>query len=210
VDRNALNKVTYDGQGKPTDVQFSKGSPYYQKQLENKHPYNPKKAKALLKQAGVPEGTAVKVMLSNTFAAEGGENGAVLLQQQLKDVGLNADITTSQSFVSDQTRLNPDLIVLASDETTITNFLKTNNVVNWCKYSNADLDAALLATTTAGAGTPEAKAGWKDVQEVLAKDTPLVYLVRAPVLYATTTNVENFTITAAKRQPLIWGVYMTK
>ena len=210
VDRAALNKVTFDGQGMPTDVQFSKGSPYYQKQLENKHPYSVKKAKALLAKAGVAPGTAIKVMLASTFAAEGGDKATVVLGDELKAIGLNPEFITSQSFVSDQTRINPELIVLSSDETTITNFLKTNNVVNWCKYSNPDLDAALLVTTTNGAGTPEAVAGWKTVQEILAKDSPLVYMVRAPVLYATTKNVQNFTITAAKRQPLIWGVYMTK
>jgi ABC-type transport system substrate-binding protein len=149
-------------------------------------------------------------MMANTFAAEGGDKAAVVLQEQLKAVGLDAEFTTAASFVADQTRLNPELILLSTDETVVTNFLKTDNVVNWCKYSNPDLDAGLVQTTTNEAGTAAAKAGWKTIQTILAKEAPLVYMVRAPVLYAHTTNVKDFEITAAKRQPLIWGVYMTK
>ena len=210
IDRKAVNQAAYAGSGSPTELQFSNGSAYYVPSLDNKHPFNVKKAKALAVKGGIQPGTKITLMLASTTAAEGGDRAAVIIQDNLKQIGIDADIVTAGSFTADQARLNPELIMIASDESVVSSFLKTNQVTNWCKYSNPALDTAITATGTASPGSAEAKAAWKDVQTILSKESPEIYLVRAPVIWAHTKNVKGFEVSAFRKQALIWGIYMTK
>jgi peptide/nickel transport system substrate-binding protein len=87
VDRNALNKVVYDGLGEPAYQPFPSWSPGYDKALGNRYTYQPSKAKAMLKAAGFSRG------ISFTLVVPSGDPGfgqaSQLLQQEAKAAGFN-------------------------------------------------------------------------------------------------------------------------
>ena len=74
VDRAALNKVVFDGLGAPAYQPVPTWSPGYSKSLGTPDPYNPAKAKAMLKAAGYPKGVRFTLIIpagDATYAAGG-------------------------------------------------------------------------------------------------------------------------------------------
>lgn len=83
-DRAAMNKALVGGQGTPTNQVFGTASGAYDKALDSKYPYDPAKAKALLKEAGYANG--FELPLPNfTFA---NASMAAFVAQYLKDIGV--------------------------------------------------------------------------------------------------------------------------
>ena len=97
VDRNALNKVVYDGLGEPAYQPFPSWSPGYDKALGNTYTYQPAKAKAMLKAAGFARG------ISFTLVVPSGDPGlgqvSQLIQQEAGAAGF--DITLQSVTPSD-------------------------------------------------------------------------------------------------------------
>jgi peptide/nickel transport system substrate-binding protein len=92
VDRNALNRVVYDGLGEPAYQPFPSWSPGYDKTVGNKYTYQPSKAKAMLKAAGFPRG------ISFSLVVPGGDPGlgqvSQIIQQEAKAAGFNVTLQT--------------------------------------------------------------------------------------------------------------------
>jgi peptide/nickel transport system substrate-binding protein len=66
IDREALAEALSFGSGKPTVQFFAQSSPVYDPALEAIYPYDPKKAKALLQEAGYKDGIDITQLLLNT------------------------------------------------------------------------------------------------------------------------------------------------
>ena len=66
VDREALAEALSFGSGKPTVQFFASSSPIFDPELEKLYPFDPKKAKALLTEAGFKDGIDVTQLLLNT------------------------------------------------------------------------------------------------------------------------------------------------
>lgn len=89
-DRQAIIKSAKTGLGTPTTQMFAKGEDGYKAELNDKYPYDPAKAKALLAQAGYPNGFAVTLPdLSANFPQE-----QAALTQSLKDIGIKVKLDT--------------------------------------------------------------------------------------------------------------------
>jgi peptide/nickel transport system substrate-binding protein len=90
VDRNALNKVVYEGLGEPANQPFPSWSPGYNQALGNKYTYEPARAKAMLKAAGFARG------ISFTLTVPSGDPGfgqaSQLIQQEAKAAGFNINL----------------------------------------------------------------------------------------------------------------------
>ena len=90
VDRNEINRVAYNGQNEVADQPFPKFAAGYDKSLAGLYTYNPKKAKAMLKAAGFPNGVSFDMVIpagEPTF-----ERMAPLLQNEMKRAGFTAKI----------------------------------------------------------------------------------------------------------------------
>jgi peptide/nickel transport system substrate-binding protein len=97
-DRKTILDQVLLGQGTPTSQPFGKDSGAWLEELEDRYPYDPAKAKALLKEAGYESGVVLEVPLVPAF-----ETQINVLKQQLADVGitLNAGAWSGPTFTSD-------------------------------------------------------------------------------------------------------------
>ncbi|GAC1521685.1 MAG: ABC transporter substrate-binding protein [Chloroflexota bacterium] len=95
VDRKALSRSLFKGVGAPMNSYLPPPVWSYDKSLKG-YPYNPNKAKQLLKAAGYPNGFSVELLgYTNPrgYNSAGGQL-AVAVQQYLKAIGVQANITT--------------------------------------------------------------------------------------------------------------------
>jgi ABC-type transport system substrate-binding protein len=88
INRQAIVQVQASGYGTPAYQPFPKGFVGYVPSLANEYPYDPAKAKQLLKQAGYPHG--LKITLTSTSTTD---SLAEQIQGQLKQVGITAAIS---------------------------------------------------------------------------------------------------------------------
>ena len=85
TDRHALSEALGFGASKPTVQYFASSSPYFQPELEKLFPYDPAKAKQLVKEAGYPNGVDISWLLLNTNEYK---NIAEAMQSMLAEVGI--------------------------------------------------------------------------------------------------------------------------
>jgi peptide/nickel transport system substrate-binding protein/glutathione transport system substrate-binding protein len=91
VDREAISKAAFFGHGSPLyGPPTSPDSPYFNKDLANAFSHDPQKAKALLKEAGVPEGLELELLVFQGLGIY--TSTAQIVQANLKQVGINARI----------------------------------------------------------------------------------------------------------------------
>jgi ABC-type transport system substrate-binding protein len=95
INRDELNRVVLGGRGVVAWMPWPETSPLYNAAVAKRYPFNPKKAKALLKQAGYPKGFDF-VMVVPTGADFIDRQGQ-LLAQELGDVGIHVSISHRDS-----------------------------------------------------------------------------------------------------------------
>ncbi|MFG3294164.1 ABC transporter substrate-binding protein [Streptomyces sp. NPDC048179] len=103
IDRDAVTKALLGSAGTPTVQTVIKGGDGYSADLADRYPYDPTKAKQLLKAAGYPDGFELPV-LAATFV--GFDTMAEAIAGQLAKVGIKAKVTavtSITSFVENQT-----------------------------------------------------------------------------------------------------------
>jgi peptide/nickel transport system substrate-binding protein len=97
IDREAIADALTFGSGHATWQYWSPASPYYVKALENRYPFDQAKAKALLKEAGLPNGFELTQLLLNNSEYR---QIAEALQAMLGEVGIKVkfDIVDVSQF----------------------------------------------------------------------------------------------------------------
>jgi peptide/nickel transport system substrate-binding protein len=100
VNRQRISELLLDGRGKMQGQLVLPGAPGYVEELKS-FPYDPEKAKALLKEAGYEDGLA----LSIRFAPAGADDMVVYQQaaQDLRQIGVKLDLLNAA--VSEMTRM---------------------------------------------------------------------------------------------------------
>jgi peptide/nickel transport system substrate-binding protein len=98
LDREKILEQVMLGRGTATSQVFGKDSGAWLEELENRYPYDPEKAKALLKEAGYGTGVTLEVP-----GLPGAETLSAVLKQQLADVGITLDVGApmTNTFVTD-------------------------------------------------------------------------------------------------------------
>jgi ABC-type transport system substrate-binding protein len=207
LDRDALNEGAVSGTGTPWQTIVSSASPYYKKQFNTKYSYNLKKAKALLKQAGIAEGTTIKA-LSSTAPPQPvfGE----IVQSQLKKVGLDVQYQSTPNLVDDASRQKPDMVFAAFDPGLWGLALGTQSTLNICGWSNPQVTADLAVVGDATKSADEKQKAVDDIQQVVLDESPLVVTVLSPLSAAHTTKVKGVDIITNPYGPNLETVYMTK
>jgi peptide/nickel transport system substrate-binding protein len=208
VDRDAINEGALNGTGAPTTTPLPRTSPFYNKSLTKTYTYNPKKAKALLKQAGVAPGTTVKALIPAVSPYDAiGE----VVQSQLKDVGLNVEITKSTTFGADAQRAQPELTVVSNDPGLFANIYGgMAGALNVCGWKNDQLVAELNAARDASKPVAEQKQHWDAFQKLVLDDSQTVILNTQGLLAAHTKKVKGLDVINSPYGPQFNRVYMVK
>jgi peptide/nickel transport system substrate-binding protein len=95
IDRDAMLKAAVKGHGTVTGQIFPEDSPGFDPALDDRYPFDPKKAKALLAQAGYPNGFKLDMPLIQIGQAPVFN----LIKQYLGDVGI--DVSYTQLSIND-------------------------------------------------------------------------------------------------------------
>ena len=207
VDRDAINEAALEGTGNPGQTILTTSSPYFNKALAKTYKFDPKKAKALLKEAGVAPGTKISMFVP---AQPPYDAIADVVQSQLKDVGLEPEVTKSTSFAADVARLKPDMTVASIDPTLLSLFWEKESPLNACSFNSPALVTALNATRDPSKTGADLQAAWDTLQKTTLDESVNVITNLSGLLVAHTDKVKNLTIVNSPYGPQLAGVYMTK
>jgi peptide/nickel transport system substrate-binding protein len=208
VDRDEINEGALAGTGEPSLSPVPPNHPYFDKAAVKGFKHDPKKAKALLKEAGVAEGTTVKAIVA---AQAPFTTVAEIVQAQLKEVGLEMQITQSTNIVSDLTTMKPDMAIVTMEPSRFAGFFsKTPGPTNWCSNYNAELDAALTTTLDGSKSDAEIAAAYKTMQKLMADESTNVVLNMLGLVAAHTDKVRGLEVINSPYGPMLNPVYMVK
>ena len=178
LDRQALIQVVYNGMYAPVMQANPPSSPYYFQDL--KPPARDvAKAKALLKQAGVP--LPVPVTLTITNGSDIQQAGEVI-QSMLSEAGFDVRLKAMEFASSLQAAYAGDFQAYligwsgrADPDGNMWQMLHSGGTFNYGRYSNPDVDKALDDARTV-AGVDQRRAFYQKVWQQERKDLPLIYL----------------------------------
>jgi peptide/nickel transport system substrate-binding protein len=155
------------------------------------------KAKQLLAEAGYPDGFSTTILSWSQYSFL--SNAAVVVQDQLKQIGISADVNLEENaaFIKDYLDNNFDLTVSGTsayvdpNDIYLRNF-GTNQPSNAVRYSNPKADD-LIAQAVATTDQAKRKQIYQQLQQLLLDDLPWVNLYIANQFEAMKTYVKGYT-----------------
>ncbi len=194
VDREILNQVVFEGAFTPANQPPAPGSPWF----DEDHPAPARdieKAKALLAEAGYPEGLTLEVQVPNT-------NEPMQLMQVVQamaaEAGIAVEITAkefatmlSDQTVGDFTASQVGWSGYVDPSANLHQFVTTEGGINDARYSNPEIDR-LLDSARATVVTEERKALYDEARDILVDEAPLVYLYHPTWIWALREEVSGF------------------
>jgi len=197
INKDALTKVAFAGHAVPAEGVVPHGVDYAEKL--GPWPYNPAKARELLKEAGYPNG--FETTLWSAYNHTTAQKVIQFVQQQLQQVGIKAQVQAleagqrvervesvqkpedagvriyyvgwSSSTGESDWALRP---LLASES-------MPPKLLNTAYYKNEQVDADIAGALRTTDRAEKAKL-YKDAQERIWKDAPWAFLVTEKILYA--------------------------
>lgn len=186
IDRDALLKAAWGGKGTLIGSMVSPLVPWYT-DLSKQYPYDPEKARELLKQAGYENGLKLRFRIPPAPYATA---AAPFIVSQLKQVGIDAELQeTEWSVWLDQvfTKADYDMTIVAHVEPRDMNRFAWPNY--YFRYNNPDYQK-LLADADKAAPEQE-KELLEKAAKLLADDAAAVWLWSLPNIIITTPDVNG-------------------
>lgn len=193
IDKQKILDIAYGG-GKPINTFMDRSNAYYN-DVEY-YSYNPEKAKALLKEAGVDPNYEYELFLPQNYALH--VTAGEMYQEMLSNVGLNVKIQLVDwsTWLSDVYKgHNYDFTVIGHtgklDPDGTLNGYGGGKYVSW--YN--DRTDELLKEAVVTIGYENRKPLYDEALDIMAKDVPFVYLGSSYRHTGIRNNVEGFVIT---------------
>lgn len=211
IDRDAICKTIFFGKAVPTYTLVPPAFPWYEKSVETMYPYDPEKAKSLLRSAGHS-----KITFTAIVETEKIEQVVVqAVQEMLAQVGvtMNLQVHGADWFT----------VVPKSDAYTLHNvwpymldasliFTESKLVPPSCcniSYVNVpSLDKAFAAWQSANS-TAELKSASQEVQTIFTEQMPWIPLVTPMNLWAYNKRVHNWMPTQPNLYPFYQDIFLT-
>ncbi|SFN49300.1 peptide/nickel transport system substrate-binding protein [Roseovarius lutimaris] len=195
VDREVINQVVFEGAFAAGNQPFPPTSPWY----NDAYPVparDVEAAKALLAEAGYPDGVAIEVQVANNPVQT---QVMQVVQAMAAEAGIKIDLAATEfaTLLADQSagvytasqigwsgRVDPD--------GNIHQFMTTSGGINDSKYSNPEVDRLLDAARSAN-DTTERKSNYDAAIAILQQDVPIVYLYHPVWIWALSDRMQGFT-----------------
>ena len=170
------------------------------------------KAKALLAEAGYPNGFKAKIWVNDNPVRR---DTAVILQDQLKQIGIDLAIETVEwgAFLDGTARGDHEMFLLGWGTVTrdpdygiyeLVSTTTMGSAGNRSFYSNPTVDK-LLEEGRTELDPEKRKAIYKEIQEIIRKDIPMYMIIYPLQNVVTQKNIKNFKLDSAQSHK-IYGV----
>lgn len=194
IDRNALNEVVFQGAFAPGNQPFAPTSPWYDKDYPIQE-RDVAKAKALLAEAGYPDGLDIEVQVANNPVQM---QVLQVIQSMAAEAGIRISIAATEfaTLLSNQTagdytasqvgwsgRVDPD--------GNIHQFQTCKGGINDSHYCNPEVDKHLNAARTSNDPAVR-KASYDAARATLNEDLPITYLYHPTWIWASSSKVKGF------------------
>lgn len=204
IDKDALIKVVYNGYAEPADSLLGPNVQFYSAQTP--YTYNVEKAKALLAEAGYPDGFEISLWSNNNTTVV---KGTQFVKQQLEAIGVKVNIQNMEAGTleeqitgyakgtpGDQVGVEMNYMgwspstgdadwglrpLLASESFPPVSY-------NNSYYNNPEFDAAIAAALQT-AVPEERAAAYEKAQKILWEDAPMIFLSVDQTSYASRNNI---------------------
>lgn len=182
IDRDEIFSLTADGRGTALGSSvYPNFRKYFLPELAEAYPHNVDKAKALLAEAGYPDGFDLTITVPNNYQPH--IDTAQVVAEQLRKAGVNVNLELVEwtAWLSDvYTGRNFQATVTGLDAKTLTASATLERFVsdagkNFINYQNPNYDAAYAAALSA-ADDDTATAYYKQCETLLSEDAANVYL----------------------------------
>ncbi len=194
IDRNRINEIVMRGRGVVADSPTPPGLWWHDEQIKSA-PYDPAKAKTLLKEAGYADGLQVTLSAPQISAFQ---QISQLVQEQLAAIGVKATLQPVSAndwyarIVDGATNFTPTRWTQRPDPDGLLYILfHTKGFQNTTKYNNPDVDA-LLDRARQTYDQNERKTLYAEVQRKIIQDLPMVPLFFSAEYAAMRDVVHNF------------------
>ena len=195
IDKKKVLNIAYGG-GEPIGTFLDYGNAYY-KDFTYLYPYDPKKAKALLAEAGVTKDETLEVTLPQNY--EPHVRAGEMYQAMLAEVGLNVKLKLVDwsTWISDVYRgAKYDLTVIGhtgklDPDGTLRGYGTKNRYVKWISPRTVEL----VNKARTVSGFENRKKLYDEALEIMAKEVPFMYLGSPYRNIALRKNVYDFRMT---------------
>ncbi|WP_442783619.1 glutathione ABC transporter substrate-binding protein GsiB [Collimonas fungivorans] len=204
INKEALVKVAFSGYATPQDGVLPQGVDYALK--TGPWPYDPKKAKQLLAEAGYPNGFETE--LWSAYNHTTAQKIIQFVQQQLAQVGIKAKVMALEAGVRVEKVESAPVAANAPVRMYYTGWSSSTGEADWglrpllasesfppklfntayYKNEKVDADIAKALTTT---DRMEKTTLYKDAQTEIWKDAPWAFLVTEKLLYVRSKNLKG-------------------
>jgi peptide/nickel transport system substrate-binding protein len=197
VDRDAMLGPTVFGYGTPTEVLFP---PDFWAALQQEvRPPDVERAKSLMAEAGFADGfkTTITSWSQYSFLS----NAAVVLQEQLRQIGIEAELNLVENATMVEQVYDPatrDFEIAVTGEsayvdpnTIVLPYFKTGEGNNFMGYSNPEVDK-LIEQAIASTDQKERAGIYQQIQKILLDDLPWVSLFVANQYEAMKDYVQGY------------------
>jgi peptide/nickel transport system substrate-binding protein len=190
INRDELNQIATGGTGVIAYMGWPKGSQYYVPSIAKRWRYDPKRARQLLKQAGVAKGTSFKFI--SPIGADL-DRLAEVIKAQLAKVDLDVHVQLSMNIPVDLYENNGapmtiSLNVFPGVERLLRRFAP-DSAGNWCHHNDATINTLLNKIAAGPKDAAEAKALWTRVQKLVADYGAPIFLFFSSLLAAHSDKV---------------------
>lgn len=207
IDMKSIVESVYMGVGQVATGPVNPNFPYSISNDTPVHEFNVEKAKELFKEAGVAEGTVLKIYVNDNQQRK---DIATIMQSQLQAVGLNADITTLEwgAYVDALENKEDNMFIMSWSPSVIDPHyalfspFHTKNMgegPNYMYYSNPELDN-ILDEAIKLTNSPQREQLYKQAQEIVIKDKPWLFVSNGEQVIGAQSYVKNFEIEATSSQ----------
>ena len=200
IKREDIIKAAFFGRGDPIEgLPLPKGTPFYDETLAHGLAYDPAKARALLADAGVPNGFACKLLSTAQYGMH--KDTAAVAQQYLAAIGIQAELVMPDwaTRVTLGNRGQYEFAVMGSasesnDPDGLSPFLDGRLAPSYVRSYALDIPALdrLIDAVRAEFDTTKRQAIYTELQKVYLQEVPMIGICFRAQGYASSREVRDF------------------